>query len=220
MLRFLANKSLLYLVDFSPGSLDRVADTSQLSVDSLLATLRQCPAYQIDKNHNNCGLRTRMLPILDFVQGLLSSNAVPVPRRGWEVERAASAWLPLEEDGAEYGAAGIGSNVTTTTNSRGGGRPEFTMSMTNGDAGGKGHGQPVSSGGHPGGIPFRFTRTMASDQRLRFEGNLAADMFARQVFLASSWDWTADDDSSGSTPGGGGSWTNPGKMGRMPTGFK
>jgi len=222
MLRFLANKSLLYLVDFSPGSFDRVADTSQLGVDSLLATLRQCPAYQIDKNHNNCGLRTRLLPILDFVQGLLSSNAAPVSRKGWEIDRAASAWLPLEQDGAGYGAETGSSGHTngTTATARGGGRPEFTMSMTNGDDGSKGHSQPVSSGGHPGGKPFRFTRTMASDQRLRFEGNLAADKFARQVFLASSWDWTADDDSGGSGPGGGGTWTSPGKMGRMPSGFK
>ncbi|KAH7040173.1 uncharacterized protein B0I36DRAFT_370970 [Microdochium trichocladiopsis] len=160
MIRFLANKSLLFLVDFSPGSLDRIADTSQVTVDSLLATLRQCPSYQIDKNHNNCGLRTRLLPILDFVQGLLSSNAVPVSRQAWKTDRAGTA-----------------------------------------------------SGGSSSNKPFRFTRTMAGDQRLRFEGNLGADRFARQVFLASSWDWTADDDASAA-------WSNPGKMGRVPLSFK
>ncbi|KXJ96631.1 hypothetical protein Micbo1qcDRAFT_199422 [Microdochium bolleyi] len=207
IVRFLANKSLLFLVDFGPSSLDRVVDTAQITVDSLITTLRQCPSYQIDKNHNNCGLRTRMLPILDFVQSLLSANAVPVTIPGWKADRAATAWLPLDQD-----------DGGTPAPAQNGSRPEFIVSngtshhddssdINNSD----GH-RYLPTSGHPHGKPFRFTRTMAGDQRFRLDGALGLDKLARQVFLASSWDWTADDDS--------GAWSNPGKMGRVPPIFK
>ncbi|KAI1471315.1 uncharacterized protein F4812DRAFT_413535 [Daldinia caldariorum] len=149
MFKFLMHKNLLFPVDFSPGSLDSIADTSLLQIESVLATLRQCPSYQIDKNHTNCGLRTRVLPILDFILGLLSANSVPITRSTWRSNRQAVAWMPPE-----------------------------------GDAEGKGKQEAR---------PFRFTRSLAGDQRLRFENALGADKFARDVFTAASWDWTAED---------------------------
>jgi hypothetical protein len=150
MFKFLTNKNLLFIVDFSPASLDSIADTSLLSVDNLLATLRQCPSYQIDKNHTNCGLRTRILPILDFIQGLLSANSIPLSRTAWKSNRAAYAWMP---------AAANDNKMNKNADDR----------------------------------PFRYTRSLAGDQRLRFENAMGADQFARDVFTASSWDWTADD---------------------------
>ncbi|KAI0513110.1 hypothetical protein F5B22DRAFT_612303 [Xylaria bambusicola] len=147
MFKFLANKGLLFLVDFSPGSLDVIADTALLPVDHILSTLRQCPAYQIDKNHTNCGLRTRLLPILDFIQALLSANSIPISRAAWKNGRAAHAWMPADVDGKADGVE----------------------------------------------KPFRFTRALAADQRLRFENAMGADKFARDVFTATSWDWTAEE---------------------------
>lgn len=40
---------------------------------------------------------------------------------------------------------------------------------------------------------FRFTRAVATDQRLRFEGAIAADKMARELFTAEGWDWTPED---------------------------
>ncbi|KAI1110154.1 hypothetical protein F5Y14DRAFT_370697 [Nemania sp. NC0429] len=165
MFKFLTNKGLLFAVDFSPGSLDAVADTALLPIDHVLAALRQCPAYQIDKNHTNCGLRTRMLPILDFLHGLLSANSIPVSRAAWKGQRAAHAWMPVAV------------------------------------AAGKGGEEEGEEGGER--KPFRFTRSLAGDQRFRFENTLGADQFARDVFTASSWDWTAEDqgvDHTSTTP--------------------
>lgn len=156
MFKFLTNKGLLFLADFSPSSLDAIADAALLPVDGVLATLRQCPGYQIDKNHTNCGLRTRMLPILDFVQGLLSASSVPVSRAAWKANRAAHAWMP-----------GVAA-------------PEGKKLSREDDDG-------------AGERPFRFTRALAADQRLRFENTMGADKFARDVFTASSWDWTAEE---------------------------
>ncbi|RYP65670.1 hypothetical protein DL769_006249 [Monosporascus sp. CRB-8-3] len=155
MLKFLTHKNLLFLVDFSPRSLfDAVPDCALVPVvvenGGLLAALRQCPGYQVDKHHFNCGLRTRLLPILDFVQGLLSAGSVPVAAPAWRRDRAAAAWMPPETD--DRGAAR-----------------------------------------DPDPRPFRFTRLMLGDQRLRFENALGADKFAREVFTASSWNWTAED---------------------------
>ncbi|KAI2463210.1 hypothetical protein F4781DRAFT_437675 [Annulohypoxylon bovei var. microspora] len=152
--KFLTNKNLMFLVDFSPGSLDSIGDTSLLQIETVISTLKQCPSYQIDKNHTNCGLRTRISPILDFIHGLLSANSIPIVRNLWKTNRQSAAWLPPE----------------------GGGKT------------------PAED------KPFLFTRSLAGDQRLRFENALGADMFARDVFTASSWDWTAEDQAQDNRP--------------------
>ncbi|KAH8677282.1 hypothetical protein BX600DRAFT_506339 [Xylariales sp. PMI_506] len=146
MFKFLRNKGLFYLVDFSPASLDSIEDTSLLQVDTILAALKQCPSYQIDKNHANCGLRTRMLPIIDFIASLLSTQTVPLSHASWKQNSQSAAWLS-----------------------------ETAQDKTN-DAS----------------RDFQFTRSMASDPRLRFENVMGAERFARDVFTASSWNWTGD----------------------------
>ena len=153
MIRFLAQKDLLFLVDFSPNSLDSVKDYSVLEVGHILATLKQVPSYQIDKNHTNCGLRTRILPILDYIQTMLSSNIVSISRRQWKENRSSTSWLPADDE---------------------------------------------SSKDHRGKV-FRFTRSVASDQRLKFEGAMAADRMARDLFTAKEWDWTPEDESGSQT---------------------
>ncbi|KAI8964742.1 hypothetical protein F5Y11DRAFT_315092 [Daldinia sp. FL1419] len=154
MFKFLSNKNLMFLVDFSPGSLDSIADTSLLQIETILATLKQCPSYQIDKHHTNCGLRTRIVPILDFITGLLSANSVPITRSTWKSNRQAVAWMPPDTENKDK--------------------------------------QETE--------PFRFTRSLAGDQRFRFENALGADKFAKDVFTASSWDWTAEDQARDDLP--------------------
>ncbi|KAF2194871.1 hypothetical protein K469DRAFT_686806 [Zopfia rhizophila CBS 207.26] len=41
-------------------------------IDRLLESLRQCSSYQIDRNHSHCGLRVRLIPLLDLIQNQLS----------------------------------------------------------------------------------------------------------------------------------------------------
>ncbi|KAI0025246.1 hypothetical protein F4780DRAFT_722775 [Xylariomycetidae sp. FL0641] len=167
MVRFLVAKRLLFLADFGPSSLAALGDAAVLPVDGILATLRQVPAYQIDAHHTNCGLRTRILPLLDFIAALLSANSLPLSRASWKADGAAASWA------------------------------RFAEAKDDANGGGKGAGKP-----------FRFTRSLAGDQRLRFENAMGADKFARDVFTASSWDWTADENtaqggiafSSSSTP--------------------
>ncbi|KAK7746959.1 hypothetical protein SLS53_002147 [Cytospora paraplurivora] len=161
MVKFLTGKGLLFLVNFSPSSLGVIRDFAAVDVNGIMAALKKMPAYQIDKHHTNCGLRTRVLPILEYVQAMLGSNAVPLSLQGWKKDRVSTSWrAPSAEDG---------SGVRK--------RREFDT--------GKASKNRV----------FSFTRSVASDQRLKYEGAMAADSMAKQLFLAEDWDWTPEDDS-------------------------
>lgn len=99
MLRFLLGKNLAFLVDFSPISLESVPDTAMLDIEELLSTLRQCPNYQVDKHHNNCGLRIRIDPILDYIRAMLSANFVSISYAEWKKRRTEVSWVVSKETG-------------------------------------------------------------------------------------------------------------------------
>ncbi|KAK0389717.1 hypothetical protein NLU13_3290 [Sarocladium strictum] len=150
MLRFLLAKNLLFLADFSPASLDAIPAADTLDIDAdILAVLKQCPNYQIDKHHTNCGLRIRIDPIIDHVRAMLSANVVAVSWQGWKKDRSGTSW-----------AAGARAR----------------------DAQGKDAEMRT----------FAFTRAIANDQRLRYEGAIYADKLAKQLFTADAWDWTPE----------------------------
>jgi len=104
MIRFLTKAQLLFLVDFSPASFDQVSDTAVRDISDLLSVLRECPSYQIDRNHTNCGLRIRMLPILEYIEACLGQYCVGLVRQSWATDREAASWVTEAE------AAGDGNN--------------------------------------------------------------------------------------------------------------
>lgn len=150
MLKFFLSKDLLHLVDFAPSSVDNVPDTSMVDIDELLGTLKQCPNYQIDKHHTNCGLRIRIDPILDYVRAMVGAGVVAIPLADWKRRRADVSWLNEKEGLRNVRDAEEGSNA------------------------------------------FAFTRALATDQRLRYEGALYANGMARRLFTADTWDWTPE----------------------------
>ncbi|KAM5351924.1 hypothetical protein ACJ41O_004647 [Fusarium nematophilum] len=148
MLKFLANKNLLFLVDFGPASLNSVPDTAMVEVEELLSTLQQCPSYQVDKHHTNCGLRVRLEPILAYMRSMLSAAVVAIPYADWKKRRAEMSWLTLRENAS--------------------GDKDYPPKK------------------------FAFTRALANDQRLRYEGALYVDRMAKAMFTAEEWDWTPE----------------------------
>lgn len=148
MLKFFLSKKLGFLVDFSPRSLESVPDACLLDIDDLLATLKQCPSYQIDKNHTNCGLRIRIDPILDYLRAMLSANTVAPSHSEWKKHRLDVSWVVSRDSRCA--------------------RDE----------------EPART--------FSFTRSLASDDRLRFQGAIYADKMAKSLFTADSWDWTPE----------------------------
>lgn len=148
MIKFLVSKNLLYLIDYSATSINTLPDASAVNIEELLATLRQCPNYQIDKNHTNCGLRVRIGSVLDYIQSMLSSSVVSMSYADWKNRREAASWL--SETGSDEAD---------------GDKDERT---------------------------FLFTRAVANDQRLRYEGALYVDKMAKQLFTADAWNWTPE----------------------------
>ncbi|KAF9870498.1 hypothetical protein CkaCkLH20_11988 [Colletotrichum karsti] len=146
MLKFFTSKELMGMVDFGPSSLDNIPDSSVVDVEEILAALKQVPSYQIDKHHTNCGIRTRLEPILEYVRSMLSSTVLSISQVDWKNDRETATWVPAE--------------IRTSL-----GREEKK---------------------------FEFTRSLAGDQRLRYEGNMYADKMARKLFTAEKWDWTPE----------------------------
>ncbi|KAK7413138.1 hypothetical protein QQX98_007964 [Neonectria punicea] len=149
MLKFFLAKNLLFLADFSPTSLDAVPDTAMVDVEELLSTLQQCPSYQVDKNHTNCGLRVRVEPILVYMRSMLSANVIAVPHADWKRRRADVSWATSKHNASA--------------------RDDDSPDRT-----------------------FAFTRAIANDQRLRYEGALYVDKMAKAMFTAEAWDWTPE----------------------------
>lgn len=145
MVKFLLSKELLSFVDFSPSSLDTIPDLSMLDIDQLITTLKQCPSYQVDKNHTNCGLRIRIDPILDYIRAMVSANVVAIQLASWKTNRSEVSWV-----------------VSTA-------RITDTREKT-----------------------FSFTRALANDQRLRYEGAIYADRLAKKLFTSEAWNWTPE----------------------------
>ncbi|CAK7222752.1 hypothetical protein SBRCBS47491_004966 [Sporothrix bragantina] len=194
IVKFLFHKDLMFLHDFSSTVMARgrgqrllsPADYAAVDINHILATLKQCPAYQLDKHHVNCGLRTRILPILEYIQSMLGASVVGLHRHDWAaVHHGKASWLASAEaagllDSDDYGYdygddSDDGDGVDV---------PSF----------GK---LPPRSGAVAATDPhapqvFRFTRSLASDPRLRMEGSMAADRMARQLFTARRWNWTPE----------------------------
>ena len=66
-------------------------------VGRLIESLRACPTYQIDRNHSHCGLRTRLIPLLDLVQNQLSFDSasldIGICADCWTNRRKEYAWF-------------------------------------------------------------------------------------------------------------------------------
>lgn len=99
MLKFLVNKNLLFLVDYSPASLDSLTDTAMMDIEEILLALNQCPNYQVDNHHTNCGLRVRLEPILGYFRSMLSPGVVSIPYAGWKKRPDDVSWASHKEDG-------------------------------------------------------------------------------------------------------------------------
>ncbi|KAG5961856.1 hypothetical protein E4U58_004089 [Claviceps cyperi] len=165
MLKFFLSRNLLSLADYAPSSLDNLPDMSALlDIEELLSTLKQCPSYQVDGHHLNCGLRVRIDPIVDYVKAMLAASVVSLPLGDWKKKRGDVSWMV--EEGSE-GSAKRRSNGHFKSRNAADDDDEKRV--------------------------FKFTRALASDQRLRYEGNMYADGMARRLFTAAAWDWTPED---------------------------
>ena len=74
-----------------------IADRPPMSdICSLVGSLRQCPDYQLDSSHNGCGVRRRLLPALDCIEGFVGDgrSLLGVILRLWNGHKQASTSIP------------------------------------------------------------------------------------------------------------------------------
>lgn len=99
MVKFLTKKGLLNLVPFqavSPDDPEYIWPEAYTGdIDYLIGLLRQCPSYQIDKHHSHCGLRTKLLPALDYIKSCMDTGL------GIKLARSSTgppfeSWIPVE----------------------------------------------------------------------------------------------------------------------------
>ncbi|KAF3041055.1 hypothetical protein E8E12_000705 [Didymella heteroderae] len=68
----------------------------QGDIERLLSTLRQTSSYQVDSNHAHCGLRVRLMPLLDMLQDHLSlstgNSDIGICGDCWAEHRSEYAW--------------------------------------------------------------------------------------------------------------------------------
>ena len=89
MMRFFSRLSLLR-VQNAIYSVDMTPHIFTGDIYQLIGTLRQCPSYQIDNNHTHCGLRARLIPILDLIEQALAE--VGICAECWQQRRDGYAW--------------------------------------------------------------------------------------------------------------------------------
>ncbi|KAF2757000.1 hypothetical protein EJ05DRAFT_51032 [Pseudovirgaria hyperparasitica] len=73
MVRFLSRAGMLRVRSLLYDPINVTAYSGD--IDRLVDSLRKCPKYQIDSNHAHCGLRSRMLPVLGWLQYWLDKDS-------------------------------------------------------------------------------------------------------------------------------------------------
>ncbi|KFY86041.1 hypothetical protein V500_07917 [Pseudogymnoascus sp. VKM F-4518 (FW-2643)] len=139
MVKFFVNKNFFAFTSPLLVTEEDYPEPYDGDIENLITALRQCPSYQYDKNHAHCGLRTRLIPVLDFIQAMLASG-VGIDRGNWKAERPSTSWESVEAE-----------------------------------------------------EPFRLTKSVATDARLKLEGFLTSSALSKSFFGAGSWDWTPEE---------------------------
>ncbi len=101
MVKFLTRKGLLSLVPFqatSPEDPDYIwPEAYSGDIEYLIGLLRQCPSYQIDHNHSHCGLRTKLLPALDFIKSCIDTG-LGIKLTKSKIGPAYESWISAESE--------------------------------------------------------------------------------------------------------------------------
>ena len=90
MIRFLSRSGILEVKGmlFDTGE---PLESYEGDIFTLIDSLRQVPEYQIDRNHTHCGIRGRLIPMLDIVLDAL--HHVGICAECWTACRAEHAWV-------------------------------------------------------------------------------------------------------------------------------
>lgn len=89
MIRFFTRIGTLHLQGTIASSDEESQLPCQDDLTTLLDTLRQVPEYQIDRFHTHCGIRTKIIPLIDAIQ----LSHLGICAECWASNRKESSWL-------------------------------------------------------------------------------------------------------------------------------
>ncbi|KAI9673747.1 MAG: hypothetical protein M1829_003984 [Trizodia sp. TS-e1964] len=112
ILRFFTRIGTLKMQSLITGA--EASEAYAHDIEFLISELMRCPSYQIDANHSHCGMRVKLTPALEFIQGLLKTDVgicrdcwgdgeeqyswSKMPRAGdWEFLRGSTAGAPARQ---------------------------------------------------------------------------------------------------------------------------
>lgn len=76
----------------APASTAATAPGPPSDMLALVASLKQCPDYQIDASHSGCGIRRRLLPALDFIERFLGDSRALLGLKAGSALPAHQSW--------------------------------------------------------------------------------------------------------------------------------
>ena len=92
MIRFFSRKGTVRIESaFDPAPEE--PEPYRGSLDDIVAKLKQCPTYQIDNNHTHCGLRTRLMPILDGARSPRPLFQTGICLECWKEDKTKESWF-------------------------------------------------------------------------------------------------------------------------------
>lgn len=90
MIRFFSRKGTLRIESaFDPAPEELEPYNGNL--DDVIAKLKECPSYQIDGNHTHCGLRTRLMSVLEGP--LRPPFPVGICLQCWKEDKSKESWV-------------------------------------------------------------------------------------------------------------------------------
>ena len=102
MIRFFARKGLLRNESTYEATPEEGPEAYVGSVEIIIARLRECTSYQIDDFHRHCGLRSRLIPILDTISPL---KQVWICLDCWKRDKSEESWVENPHEGTWHWAA-------------------------------------------------------------------------------------------------------------------
>ena len=96
MIRFLSRKGLLGIESSFAASLTEESEPYSGKIEEIIAKFRECSSYQIDENHRHCGLRTRLMPLLETIR---PRDQVGICLDCWKGNRSEESWSENPQGG-------------------------------------------------------------------------------------------------------------------------
>lgn len=102
MIRFFCRKGTLR-IESAFGLAPEEVEPYNGNLNDIIARLKECPSYQIDRNHSHCGLRTRLMSVLDGARPLQPSFQVGICLGCWQEDKSKESWLENPTGGTWIG---------------------------------------------------------------------------------------------------------------------